>query len=104
MSVVGFDVDNKPRKQVLIVDILLGVFDKAVLETDTGNSIIHACLIRKNYPVSKPMWNKFTEAAAEGETSLEAIPVMIVHWPGNNTPNWYFQFQLKHCGNSWQTI
>lgn len=49
------------------------------------------------------MWNKFTEAAAEGETSLEAIPVMIVHWPGNHTPNWYFQFQLKHCGNSWQT-
>lgn len=47
MSVVGFEVDNKPRKQVLIVDILLRVFDKAVLETDAGNSIIHACVIKK---------------------------------------------------------
>lgn len=39
MSVVGFEVENKPRKQLLIVDILLRVFDEAVLETDTGNSM-----------------------------------------------------------------
>lgn len=53
------------------------------------------------------MWNKFTEAAAEGETSLEAIPVMIVHWPGNHThrtgissSNWSI---VAIRGNSWQT-
>lgn len=69
MSVVGFEVENKPRKQLLIVDILLRVFDQAVLETDMGNSVIHARLIKKNYPVSKPTWNNFTEGAAEGKAS-----------------------------------
>lgn len=88
----------------MILDIFLRVFDAAVLEIDTGNSIIHAHFIKRNYPILKPTWNKFTEAAAEGETSLEAIRVVIVHWPWNYTPNRYLQFQQKHCGNSWQTV
>lgn len=54
VSVVEFKVENKPRQHLLMVDILLRVFDKAVPESDTGNSVTHACLIRKNYPVSKP--------------------------------------------------
>lgn len=60
----------------MIVDILLGVFDEAVPESDTGNSIIHAHSSKKNYPVSKPTWNKCTEAAAEGE--MEAITAVSV--------------------------
>lgn len=79
MSVVGFEVESKPRKPLLIADTLLRAFHEAVLENDTGNSIKHACLTKKNYPVSKPMWNKFTEAAAECDTSLEATMVVIVH-------------------------
>lgn len=90
MSVAGYEAENKPRKQLLIVDTLLRVSDEAILETDTGNSIIHPCLIKKNYPVSKPTWNRFTEGTAEGETSLEAITVVIVHWPGNPTSDQYF--------------
>jgi len=104
MSAVEFEAENKPGKQLSVTDVLLRVFDESVLKTDTGNSIIHAYLIKKNYPVSKPTLSNFTEAAAEGETSLEAIRAVIVHWPGNHTPHRYFQFQLKHCGNSWQSI
>lgn len=104
MSVVAFEVENKPRKPLLIADILLRVFHEVVLENDTGNRIIHACFTKKNYPVSKPMWNKFTEAAAECDTSPEATMVVVVHRPGNHTHNQYFQFQLKCCGNSWQVI
>lgn len=95
MSFGGFEVENKPRKPLLITDTLLRVFHEAVLENDTGNSIIHACLTKKNYPVSKLMWSKFTEAAAECDTPLEATMVMIVHWPKNHTCNQYFQFHLK---------
>lgn len=102
VPVVEFKVENKPRQQLLIVDLLLRVFDEAVPESDTGNSVTHACLIKKNYPVSKPLWNKFTEAAAVGEMSLEEIRVVIVPWPGNHTPQQCFQFQLKYCGNLWK--
>lgn len=106
MSVVQFEIESKPRKPLLIADTLLRVFHGAVLENDTGNSAHkHACLTKKNYPVSKPMWNKFTEAAAECDTSLGATMVVIVHQPGNHTCNQYFQFHLKcWSGDSWQAI
>lgn len=35
MPVVGFEVENKPRKPLLIADTLLRVFHEAVLENDT---------------------------------------------------------------------
>lgn len=41
------------------------------------------------------MWNRFTEAAAESETLLEAIMVVIVHWPGNPTSDQYFHGELS---------
>lgn len=54
MSVAGFEVENKPRKPLLIADILLRVFHEAVFENYTGNSIIPACWTKRSYPVSKP--------------------------------------------------
>lgn len=35
VPVVGFEVENKPRKPLLIADTLLRVFHEAVLENDT---------------------------------------------------------------------
>lgn len=48
MSIVGFEIENKPRKPLLIADTLLRVFHEAVLENDTGNSTYkHACLTKR---------------------------------------------------------
>lgn len=58
---------------------------------------IHAYLIKKNYPVSKTRWNKFTQAAARGETLPKAMKFVIVRWPRNYTPSPSSQFQPKLC-------
>lgn len=58
---------------------------------------IHAYLIKKNYPVSKTRWNKFTQAAARHETLPKAMKFVIVHWPRNYTLSPSLQFQPKLC-------
>lgn len=58
---------------------------------------IHAYLIKKNYLVSKTIWNKFTQVAARDETLLKAMKFVIVHWSRNYTPSPPLQFQPKLC-------
>lgn len=54
-------------------------------------SAIHAYLIKKNYLVSKTMWNKFTEAAARDQTTQKAIKEVTVMGQGI-IHNLYLQF------------
>lgn len=71
--------------------MLLRAFDEAMLETGTENSAIHAYLIKKNYLVSKTMWNKFTEAVARDQTTQKAIKAVTVMGQGI-IHNLYLQF------------
>lgn len=91
ISVVGLEIESQWRKQLLIVDMLLRAFDEAMLETGTENSAIHAYLIKKNYLVSKTMWNKFTEAVARDQTTQKAIKAVTVMGQGI-IHNLYLQF------------